>query len=110
GIVERAEIALVLGPPVCAVRVHGEREIDVRHSGTRRTHRRLVPAGFHLDLHPPVAELQCLVHTAREGVGLPVLRDAEGLAAGDARGWLRADSVLAARRGMGWRSWVVRHA
>src|SRR5206468_6713699 len=44
-LVESAELALVLGPAVCAIRIDGERHVDPRHRVARGPHGDGVPAG-----------------------------------------------------------------
>src|SRR5205823_12414912 len=85
GGIEGAQRALVAGPFVRAVGIHRERQVRPRHPRARGPDRDLVPSGRNLDFHTPVAVLQRVVHTTREGVGTAILGDTEGHAAEEAR-------------------------
>ena len=85
GVVEGAQRALVLGPHVRAVRIHGERDVGPHHPRSGGRDRDGIPPGRDLDLHALVPVPQRVRDPSGERVGLAVLGDAQRDAAHDPR-------------------------
>ena len=92
-LVEQPQVALVNGPVVGPVGVDGERDVRPRHPLAGRSHGGLVPPRRHLDLDPPVALSERVVHVARERGRVPVFGDPQRHTARHARRRPHAESL-----------------